>query len=279
MRAVLEVPRETVQAALANNLTGEAAKVAFYFFLSFFPLILVLLALTGLIGGDAAFAWIMRRLELALPEDAERHLEEFVREVALEQRPGILSLGILLLLWSASNIFAALADGLNSMYGITEARSWWRKRLVAIGLLVVGAIGLIGGAVALVAGPEIIQALGLGVIWELLRWPMTFLLVAVLLFLVYFVLPNRDQRAVKTPVAIGALIGTALWILATVAFRLYVANFDAYAGTYGVIGGIIMLLMWMFLSALAILLGGQAAAVLEERRGRLYGKRIRPAAS
>lgn len=277
MREALATARETIEAALANNLTGEAAKVAFYFFLSFFPLLLILLALTGFIGGDAAFNWIMSRLEMALAGPAEQQVEQFVREVALEQRPDILSLGIVLLLWSASNVFAALADGLNAMYGIREGRPWWKKRLVAIGLLVVGSIALLGGALMLIVGPEIIGFLGLAEFWQLLRWPLTFVLFTVLLFLVYYILPNRDQRAVRVPVLIGAVVGTLLWVLVTAVFRLYVANFDAYAGTYGVVAGIIVLLMWMFLTALTILLGGQLVAILEERGGRVYGDAIRQA--
>lgn len=251
---------------MADNVTGEAAKVAYYFFLSLFPLVLVLFALTGLLGGDAAFAWIMDRVRGTLPVDAARLIESAVAEITSEARPGILSVGIALTLWAASNVYAALGDGLDSIYGIVKGRSWWRKRLLAILLLLGTAALMILGAILVLAGREIGGILGLGAAWSLVRGPLAFGLIATVLALVYFVLPNRDQRQSKGPILAGAVVGALLWILATVIFRLYVANFGNYSDTYGFVGAVIVLLLWLYLTALSVLVGGEVAWAVETHR-------------
>lgn len=259
-----DLTKVIVLEAIEDRLNAEAARAAYYFFLSLFPAILALFALTGIFGGDAAFEWIMDRLRLALPGDAARYLQRFVLEVTGESRPGILSFSILFTLWSASNVVTALADGLNRMYDLEDGRSWWLQRLVALGVVIVGAVLLVGNAVALLAGPELLDLLGLEGFWAVLRWPLAILLLVVMTWLLYLVLPDRRQRGSALPTLIGAAVGTGLWILATWGFRLYVADFGSYDQTYGFVGGIIVLLLWLYLTSLAILFGGEVAATLEQ---------------
>lgn len=270
--------KQTAREAIGDNLTGEAAKVAYYFFLSLFPLILVLFALTGLLGGDAAFRWIMGRLETALPADTATYLERFVRQVTDQPRPGVLSIGILLTLWSASNVFTAFADGLNTMYDVEETRSWWKKRLVAIALLVATAVLIVGSATAILAGGAIGRALGVGALWNALVLPIAFVLLTLGLWLIYYFLPAVESRRRKGRILVGAIVGALVWIGATYLFRLYVANFGSYGETYGFVGAVIVLLLWLYLSALAVLLGGEVAAVLESR-ARPAGRAERRAAA
>lgn len=265
MRRAVPFLRQLVREAMADRITGEAAKAAYYFFLSFFPMILALFAFTGIFGGDAAFEWTMARLRTVLPGDSADYLQGFVDEITGESRPGMLSFGILLTLWSASHMFAILTEGLNAMYDLVENRPWWKRRLVALAALAAALVLLSGGSVVLLAGPELIEALRLGPVWHVLRWPLAFVCLAALMWLVYFLLPARDQRGSARPTAVGALVGAALWVLATVGFRLYVANFGTFSATYGFIGGIIVLLLWLYLTALAILFGGEVAATLEQR--------------
>ncbi len=182
-----------------------------------------------------------------------------------ESRPGILSFSILFTLWSASNIFAILADGLNRMYDIEEGRPWWKRRLIALAAMLVGTVLLVGGSVALLAGPELVSFLGLDAALKVLRLPLAILMLALLMWLVYFVLPDRDMRSSAKPTAIGALVGTGLWLAATLGFRFYVTQFGTYSQTYGFVGGIIVLLIWLYLTGLAILFGGEVAATLEQR--------------
>jgi len=250
--------------AMEDDILGTAARVAYYFFLALFPAIIALFALTGIVGGDDAFDWIMSHVREGLPGDAASMLEGFVSEITGESRTGLLSLGIIGVLWAASNSLNGLTIGLNRMYNVEEERSWWKRRLVSIGLLIAAGIALSVGALALMAGPELVGFLGLGAVVGYLTWLMAFVLIAALLWLFYFLLPNADQKGRHKEVLIGAVTGTGVWILASVLFRVYVSNFGNYTATYGVLGGVIILLLWLYITALAILFGGQVASTLQE---------------
>jgi len=250
--------------AMEDDILGTSARVAYYFFLSLFPAIIALFALTGIVGGDDAFDWIMSQVREGLPGDAEAMLEGFVREITGERRPGLLSLGVIGLLWAASSGFNGLTIGLNKMYNVEEDRSWWKRRLMAIGFLIAAGIALNVGALAMMAGPEVVGFLGLGEAVGYLTWAVAFVLIAALLWLTYFILPNTDQKGRHKEVLIGAVTGTGVWILASILFRVYVSNFGSYSATYGVLGGVIILLLWLYITALAILFGGEVAATLQE---------------
>lgn len=265
MKSAWEIVRQIVREAIHDRITGEAARAAYYFFLSLFPLILAMFALTGIFGGDSAFEWIMTRLRTALPGDAATYLEGFVREITGESRPGVLSFSVLFTLWSASNIFAVLADGLNRMYDLEETRAWWKRRLIAVLAFVGGSVLLVGGTVAMLASPRLLGLVGLSAAWEVLRWPVSVVLLVLMMWLVYYLLPDRSMKGSARPTLIGAAAGTGLWLLATTGFQLYVSHFGRYGQTYGVVGGIIVLLLWLWLTALAILFGGEIAATLEQR--------------
>lgn len=266
LRTAGEVARALWREARSDRLTAEAARVAYYLFLSIFPLILTVMALTGLLGGDAAFDWIMARLSTTVPESAYDLLRQFVRDVTSTRDTGALGIGLLLLVWAASTGVAALGDGMDRMYDLHEGRSWIRQRLVAIMLAVAAALLLAGGAILLVAGPDLFDALGLGVAWVVLRWPAAFLLAVAFFWILLHWLPNRDQSGARREITVGALAGTLLWLGVTLLFRLYVANFGSYGETYGFVGGIIVLMLWLYLTAIAALAGTEFASVLEARR-------------
>lgn len=255
-----------VKEAMDDKITGEAAKAAYYFFLSFFPAILALFAFTGILGGDETFQWIMGHLRRALPGQAADFLQGFVSEITGDSRPGMLSFGILATLWSASNVFAILADGLNTMYDLAEGRSWWKKRLVALGSLVVGLVCLSIGSVMMLAGPDLVSLVGIPEnVFNVIRWPLAFVMLAAMMWLVYYLLPDRDQKGAARQCATGAAFGTVLWIGVTGLFRLYVSNFGSYSESYGFVGAIMVMLLWLYLTALVILFGGEIAATLEQR--------------
>ena len=258
--------RQVVRGALHHRLNGEAAKTAYYLFLSLFPLLLVVFSLTGLTGGHAVFGLLTRRLEQAAPPDAAHYLDRFIRDVTETRRPDILSMGILLALWTGSNIFVALTQGLNRIYDIRDRRRWWKRRLIALGTLAASLVLLIGGALLLLAGGRAGAAAGVGEAAEVVRFPLAFVLLSIFMFLCYSVLPDRDQRRLGRPLAIGALVGAAVWYAATIGFRLYITHFKDYDRAYGFVGAVIVLLLWLYLTAYAVLFGGEVAAVLEQRR-------------
>jgi membrane protein len=190
-------------------------------------------------------------------------MEEFAFGITHQKKPGVLSIGLLLTLWSSSNIFSSLSDGLNVVYDTKETRSWLKRKAISLGLLVAGLFLLISSAAILVAGPAIGRALHLGIIWTIVSFFLPFVLLLGMLWLTYYILPNRSQRHCKRHVLIGAVVGAALWLVISVGFRLYVSNFGHYDKTYGVLGGVIVLLLWLDLTALSMLLGGEVASVLE----------------
>jgi membrane protein len=259
---LFDTGRRIVTESVDDNITGEAAKAAYYFFLSLFPMILVGFALTGMFGGQAAFDRIMEWLTAALPSEATAMLEDVVRDVTHQQRPGALSLGLLLTLWAASNFFAALGDALDTMFGVRDQSSWFRKRAKAFLLMIVGGALLLGSAALLLAGPAVANAVGVSGVFTWLSWPLVFAILVGLFYLTYYILPAHDQSSMRRELFIGAVAGTALWLLATLLFRVYVYNIADFGRMYGFIGGIIVLLLWLYITSIAVLLGAQTANVL-----------------
>lgn len=252
-----------------DDISGQAAKVAYYAFLSFPPALLVLFALTGFFGGPETAAWITMRLEAMLPAEASALIDGFVQQVVNDQAPGPFSVGLLLALWAASNVFMGLGDALNRVYDVEETRSWIKRRLLALAVMLVSALLFLGGSVLLVAGPGIAEALDLfgiaNLLWTVLQWPLALLLVASAFWLIYYVLPARDQSDAKRSILKGATAAAILWALATIGFRIYVANFGSYSETYGFLGAVIVLLLWLYLTGVVVLLGGELNAVVEQR--------------
>ena len=250
-----------------DDLSNQAAKVAYYFFLSLPPLVMAIFAMAGIFGGDATADWIAGRLQGMLPGEASALVGDFVDEVVREQHPGPLSIGLLLALWAASNVFMALEDTLNATYGIREKRGFVPRRLVALGTLVAVGVLFTGGSAALLLGPVISNTLGLGAVgetlWTLGQWPLAFALIVGAFWIIYYVLPLRDQSGCKAVLLRSSAIAATLWLLATVAFRVYITNFGSYSATYGLLGTVIVLLLWMYVTSLVILLGGEISSEME----------------
>jgi len=260
-------PRRVWAEFKKDDISGQAAKVAYYFFMSLPPALMAVFAMTGIFGGPEFANTVSTRLQSALPGEAAGLVNDFVSQVVLEQKPGLLSVGLLLALWSASNVFNSMEDTLNVAYGVEETRGWLKKKLIALGVLLAVAVLFLAGSAALLAGPAISDALGLGgvgrAVWGVAQWPLAFLLIASAFWIIYYVLPSKDQSGCKKTLFKASAVAAALWLLATFAFRLYVANFSSYSATYGFIGAFIVLLLWMYVTSLVILLGGEIAAEME----------------
>ena len=251
-------------AARRDRVAAESARVAYYSFLSLFPFLLTLFAVTGIVGGEAAFEWIMSQIATALPGEAFRVVEDFVGEVTKSRRPGVLSLSVVLTFYMASNVFAALFDGLNMAYCVKRKRQWWKKRAMSVIFLVAAMAAMLGSAVALLVGPELGRLIGFEGLASVLRWPLIYLVALGMIWLIYYFLPNHDQSRSKRRILAGALVGTSLWALVTVLFRLWVQLLSEYT-PYGFVWGGMLLLIWFYLTAFSILVGGHVAAELERR--------------
>lgn len=274
-RKPLNVPlyKRVLHEAQEDDVTGQGAKVAFFMFTSLPPGLLVLFSLAGLIGGDNLAEFATGQIQAAVPGSADDpgsaagFINQYVQQVVTRSAPGVLSIGIVLGVWAASAVFVALTDSLNVAYDVVEDRSWFKRRAVAIGVMIAFLLLFLGGSLMLIAGPQIAGALELGgvanVAWSIVQWPLAFALVVGAFYLVYYILPNREQSGIRAVLLKSSVIAAGLWILATLGFRLYISNFGSYGETYGFVGAILVLLLWMYMTGVVLLVGGEISSEME----------------
>jgi len=252
-------------AAWRHRLGGEAACIAYYAFLTFFPAVLVALAVTGVVGGDRAFERFVAALRAALPGVASATLEQFVKDVMRGPRPGLLSAGAAVFFWAALNTFSVLTLALNAVFGADQPRNWWRRRALGGLVVAVGIVGLGVGAAVQVVGPEVVRVFRLSWFWGFLRGPAAFTMLTVASALLYRFLPNTSGPRSRRALLAGAAAGTALGMIATLLFRLSLRTLGGSDSLYGIMSGVIALEVWLYLTAFAFLLGAEIAAMLERR--------------
>lgn len=245
-----------------------AAALAYYLFFSIFPFLIFLLALVTLVPVEGLDQWVMQMLERAVPPEAATLFASTVRDLLAQPRGGLVSLGAVLALWSASAAIVGLMDGLDMAYRVPESRPWWRIRLVALGLtaglsvfvILAFVLAVLGGAistaVADVLGPIGMVAVTIG------RWLVAIAAVSLVVAILYYAGPDVEH-ARFTWVTPGSVLFTAGFALASAAFSLYVTRFGSYNATYGSLGAVIILLLWMYILAVFLLLGGHVNALLE----------------
>ena len=266
--------RKTLSELLEDNLLGMSAAAAYSFFFGLFPTFLLAAPILSTFGNkhlllDRLFVWMAP----SFPPAALALVESVLQDVIFSHdAPGLMSVGALLALFAGANMFSTLAGALNAAYEVHESRPWWRVELLAIGATIVCAI-TIGLAVALLMGGDdllrwLAQALHFGGATETLigltQYGLTIVLMVGSVWCIYMLLPNvQAQNRLQT--LVGAAFATLLWIIVTLLFRLYVINFGSYNKTYGTVGAVILLLTWMYLSMLAVLVGGELNSEL--RRG------------
>jgi membrane protein len=271
-----ELLKRTVQETQEDKGFGLAAQLAYYFFLALFPALLVLLALASFLPADDLVNRVVGLMQGVAPEEVLTIIREQLAKIADGRQGGLLSFGVLAALWSSSAAMVAIIDALNTAYDVEEGRPWWKQRLTAILLTVGVALFILVSFALVVAGPQLAEfvaaRVGLGAAfewtWKLLQWPLAFALVATAIGLIYYFAPDVDQDFVWiTP---GSLVATLLWLAGSLAFRLYVVNFGSYNETYGAIGGVMVLLLWLYLTGLVVVIGAEMNAVIEHTSP--YGK-------
>jgi membrane protein len=281
--------KKTGREILDDRVSGLAAQAAYYFFFSLFPLLLFVAPLLTLIGDPLEIrSFLLAQLAVAVPADAYAVLRQVVDDVVFAPNaPGLVSLGAVLALWSGSNIFGQLMEALNRAYDVKEDRPWWKRQLLRIGGVIVAGIVVTVATAVMLAGENIVRTVGgwvgLGdwsvTLWTVLQFPLALSFLVAVAWGIFYFLPNAKQDGKK--VLVGATVTTVLWIVVTLGFRLYVQNFGSYNKTYGAIGGVIVMLTWMYLTMLVVLAGGELTAELhcgtaqvEGERGRVYAGRI-----
>ena len=270
--------KKTGQEILDDHIPGLAAETAYYFFFSLFPMVLFVAPLLALIGDKRELVdWLVGQFAATVPEAALDLLEGVIFDVVYaEGAPGLMSVGIVLALWTGSNVFSALITALNRAFDCREGRPFWKKRLLAIAAVVVTGGVVLTATMVMLAGPEIVRWVGgrlalaeaSTTLWTVLQYPIAFALLVGTMWLLYRFLPAL--RGISPwHILIGALVATTLWILVTLGFRWYVANFADFNRTYGTIGGVIIMLTWMYLTMLVILASGELIAELHDGTGAL----------
>ena len=272
---VVPLAKKTVKEIGEDRIPSLAAETAYYFFFSLFPLLLFLTPLLGLIGnGQQLMESMMGRLSSTMPADTLSLLRRVLGEIITSSgNAGIMSVGVLLAAWSGSNIFGALMGSLNIAYDVSETRSWWKRQLLRIGVLLIAGGTMIAATLIFLNGEGIARwvgsLIGLGdaaiAAWTVLQLLLAVALLVALGAIVFKLLPNVQQR--WSHVFVASAVTTLLWIVATVLFRFYVQNFGSYNKTYGTIGGVIILLSWMYYSMFVLLVGGELAAELHKGTG------------
>lgn len=255
-----------------DNVFGRAAELSYYFLLALFPFLIFLTSVIGLVlgSGTGTRHTFFQYLARIMPPSAFQLIDNTMYEVSESSGGGKLSFGILAALWAASNGLGAITESLNTAYDLKESRPWWKQRLTAIGLTVALSILIIGALILVVAGGRIAEWLaahyGLGPVfpigWKIIQWPVVLACMTFAFALIYYLAPDFREQAWQwlTP---GAVIGVALWLLVSLAFRIYLHYFNSYSATYGSLGAVIILMLWLYLTGAAVLIGGEVNSEIE----------------
>jgi membrane protein len=271
-----DLARRTVKDSIQDDVAGIAAQLAYYFFLSLFPALLFLVALASFFPLYSFTDELMRLLGPIAPDAVVALLQDQLTTLSNSGDASLLSIGLLMALWSSSAAMVSVIDAMNRAYDIEESRTWWKRRTIAVALTIGLALFILTSFALIVAGPWLADFLGrhFGLApvftraWKIFQWPVVFLLASTGFGLVYYFAPDAEQEWVWiTP---GAVAATVLWFLASLAFRFYVVNFGNYDEAYGTLGAIILTLLWFYITGLAMVIGAELSA--EIHRASPWGK-------
>jgi membrane protein len=260
-----------------DDVFGRAAQLAYYWLFSIFPLLIFLTTLLAFLPMRRNLDQWIGAVSAVLPPEAYTLLNNTFQQITREQRGGLLSFSILLMLWSSSSGMEAIINALNRAYDTAPARAWWKVRLLAIGLTLGMAVFIIS-ALALIffgeyIGAQIARYFGFSgafeTFWTVAQLPIIIALTLLGIELIYYFAPNigrgRGGRRWEwfTP---GAIFAVGLWLLSSFGFRYYVSRFGHFDATYGALGGVMVLMLWLYLTGLAILVGGEINSVFRLAR-------------
>ena len=255
-----------------SDIFGRAAQLSYYFLLAFVPMLLCLTTLSGLFMGANSGLTLsfLNYLSELMPPAAYDLVRAAVLDIRRGSSSGALSFGLLATLWAASSGVEAIGSSLNAAYHAKETRPWWVTRLLAISLTLAFASLIMIALILVLCGAkiaDIVQAYfhldkSFSLMWKIIQYPLVIAFVMLALALVYYFAPNMKGRE-WTWVSPGSAVATTLWLLASFAFRVYLLHFDSYSATYGSLGAVIVLMLWLYMTSSAILLGGRINSEIE----------------
>jgi membrane protein len=277
-----ELARRVWRETQKDQILGRAAQLAYYLILALFPALLFLTAFVGLLPLEEVMPELFRHLADVMPADALSVVQRYLQQVVEGSGTGILSLGVLGALWASSSGITSIMDTLNAVYNVEDTRPFWKSRLIAIAMTV-GLAGFIIASTILVLYGEAIgrwvaDFVGLGWLfvlgWVIVQWPLVIGLMLFAIGTIYYVAPcvKQDWRWVIP----GSVFAVVTWLAVSLGFKFYVENFGNYNAAYGSIGGMIVLLLWFYLSGVALLVGGEINAEIAKEATKRAKRRDEP---
>jgi membrane protein len=274
--SALQTIKRTVSEFSEDNLTDSAAALTYYAILSIFPALLALVAIVGLVGDPHTVTNEMTTLVTSIgPASVAQTFKGPIEGLTKSSGTAgiLLIVGIASALWTASGYVGAFMRASNVIYEVEEGRSIVKRRplqlLVTLVLVVLLALLLVALVLTGPLASKVGSAVGIGssavTVWNIAKWPVLLILVSFMIALLYYASPNAKLRSLRSIVP-GAFVAVVLWLVASAAFAFYVANFGSYDKTYGTLGGIIIFLVWMWITNVAILLGVEVNAERERSR-------------
>lgn len=263
-----ELLKRTVKEFNNDDMTTYASALAYRGIFSLFPFLLFLIAMLGMLDLQNFFTWLREQVSLVLPPDALDLVNPVIDQMQ-DQKSGVLSVGILVALWSASIGVRSLMNAMNRAYDVEEGRPTWKLMLLAVAYTIGLALILLATAGLMITGPQVMEWLASQIglkdivvtLWTWLRWPVIVILMMLVVALIYYVTPDVEQQfRFITP---GSVLAVIVWIAASIGFGIYVQNFGNYDATYGSIGAVIVLLLYFYISASVLLFGAEMNAVIE----------------
>jgi membrane protein len=274
--------KRTVREFKEDNLTDWAAALTYYGVLAIFPALIVLVSILGLVG-ESATQPLIDNLDTVAPGPAKEIFTNAIENLEGSQgAAGVLFVvGLVGALWSASGYVGAFMRASNAIYDMEEGRPVWKTLPVRVGLTLVLLVLLAVTTIAVVLtgglAEKVGDVVGLGdtgvTVWNIAKWPVLLLVVSFMFALLYWAAPNVKQPGFRW-VSPGGIVAVVGWLIASAAFAFYVASFGSYNKTYGALGGVVVFLVWLWISNIMILLGAEFNAELE--RGRAIQSGMRP---
>jgi membrane protein len=257
-----------------DELSNRSAALSYYFILALFPMFLFIVSLIGLIAGRASQMResIMSAVGHLAPGSASGLVQQVVHQTLTNSGGVKLAAGLLGALWAASGGMGAVVTSLNVIYKTKETRPLWKQKLTVVGLtlalalliLVASALVLYGGSIGNLIATQIGMGKVFSIVWPIVQWPLTFFAMFLSFSIIYYYGPNLEQRKWYwvTP---GSAVGVVLWLVASVGFRIYLHFFNTYSAMYGSLGAVIILMLWLYITGFAVLVGGEVNWVIENQ--------------
>ena len=268
--------KEAVRQYTADDVGGMAAELTYRFFLAMFPFFIFLAALGGFAARalevDDPTGTVMDWIGDALPADAAGVVETQLTEVIEGRDGGLLSIGIIGALWAASGGISAFIKATNRAYDVSETRPFYKRYGLALGITILAGLFVVGAFLVFFVtqffGQHIADRLGMGdgftTALDILRWPTVILLLMFGVGFMYWIGPNIEGNKFRL-VTPGAVLFIVVWVGATLLFGWYVGNMGNYQATYGTLGGVVVALLWLYITSVVLILGAEVNAIVEER--------------